>query len=80
MEARQRSTPGHLVVAGVPSSQQFIVDYNLLFYFIEIIHSPLLDEVPPLSHYLTVLAVTAVGFGFAYLVHRKMRRQFAFFV
>ena len=73
-------TPGHLVVAGVPSSRQFIVDHNLLFYFVEIIRSPLLDEVPPLSHYLTVTAITAVGFKFAYLVHREMRRQLAYFV
>jgi ABC-2 type transport system permease protein/lipopolysaccharide transport system permease protein len=67
-----------LVVAGVPSSRQFIVEYYLLFYFIEIIRSRLLDEVSPLSHYLTVMAATAVRFG--YLVHRKMRRQLAFFV
>lgn len=64
----------------ISSSRRFIVDYNLLFYFIEIVRNPLLGEVPPLSHYLTVLAVTAIGFGLAYFVHRKMRRQLAFFV
>ena len=79
MEARQRSTPGYLVVAGVPSSRQFIVEHNLLFYLIEIIRSPLLDEVPPLSHY-DGHGRDRVGFGFAYLMHRKMRRQLAFFV
>jgi len=36
--------------------------------------------VPPLRHYLTVLAVTVVGFGLAYVVHRKMRGHLAFFV
>jgi ABC-type polysaccharide/polyol phosphate export permease len=64
----------------ISSSRRFIVDYNLLFYFIEIVRNPLLGEVPPLSHYLTVLAVTVIGFGLAYFVHRKMRRQLAFFV
>jgi ABC-type polysaccharide/polyol phosphate export permease len=68
-----------LVVAGAPSSRQFIVEHNLLFYLIEIIRSPLLDEVPPLSHY-DGHGRDRVGFGFAYLVHRKMRRQLAFFV
>jgi ABC-type polysaccharide/polyol phosphate export permease len=64
----------------ISSNRQFIVEYNLLFYFIEIIRNPLLGEIPPLRHYLTVLAVTVVGFGLAYVVHRKMRAQLAFFV
>ena len=59
----------------ISSNRQFIVEYNLLFYFIEIIRNPLLGEIPPLRHYLTVLAVTV-----AYVVHRKMRPQLAFFV
>ena len=51
-----------------------------MFYFIEIIRQPLLGEVPPLGYYLTVLAVTVIGYGLAYVVYRKMRRQLAFFV
>ena len=31
------------------TDRKFIVDYNVLFYFIEIIRNPLLGEVPPLS-------------------------------
>lgn len=64
----------------IASNRRFIVDYNLLFYFIEIIRQPLLGEVPPLRYYLTVLAVTVIGYGLAYVVYRKMRRQLAFFV
>ena len=64
----------------ISSNRQFIVDYNLLFYFVEIIRNPLLGEVPPLGHYLAVLAVTMIGYGLAYVVHRRMRRQLAFFV
>lgn len=64
----------------IASNRHFIVDYNILFYFIEIIRSPLLGEVPPLSHYATVLVVTIVGYGLAYVVYRKMRSQLAFFV
>ena len=63
-----------------PAIARFIVDYNLLFYFIEIIRNPLLGEVPPLRHYLAVLAVTVIGYGLAYVVHRRMRPQLAFFV
>jgi ABC-type polysaccharide/polyol phosphate export permease len=64
----------------IASNRKFLVDYNVLFYFIEVIRRPLLGEVPPASHYLTVLGVTVVGYGLAYLVYRRMRSQLAFFV
>lgn len=64
----------------IASNRQFLVDYNLLFYFIEIIRSPLLGEIPPASHYLAVLGVTIVGYLIAWLTYRRMRAQLAFFV
>jgi ABC-type polysaccharide/polyol phosphate export permease len=64
----------------IASNRQFLVEYNVLFYFIEIIRSPLLGEVPPLSHYLTVAGVTVAGYGLAYHVYRRMSRHLAFFV
>ena len=64
----------------VPQSRAFIVDYNVLFYFVEIVRAPLLGEVPPMRHYLVVLAVTLVGFSLAYAAYRRMRRRLAFFV
>lgn len=64
----------------IAGNRQFLVEYNLLFYFIEIIRNPLLGEVPPLAHYVTVLGVTAAGYGLAFLVYRRMRGQLAFCV
>jgi ABC-type polysaccharide/polyol phosphate export permease len=64
----------------IASNRQFLVEYNVLFYFIEIIRDPLLGEVPPLGHYLTVLGTTVAGYGIAYCVHRRMRWQIAFCV
>ena len=64
----------------VPHSRAFIVDYNVLFYFLEIVRAPLLGEVPPIGHYLVVLAVTVIGFLLAYVAYRRMRRRLAFFV
>jgi ABC-type polysaccharide/polyol phosphate export permease len=64
----------------IASNRQFLVEYNVLFYFIEIIRDPLLGEVPPLGHYLTVLGVTVAGYGVAYYVYRRMRWQLAFCV
>lgn len=64
----------------IASDRQFIVEYNVLFYFIEIIRNPLLGEIPPLGHYLAVLGVTVAGYGLAYYVYRRMRGQLAFCV
>ena len=64
----------------IAGNRQFIVDYNVLFYFIEIVRGPLLGELPPLGYYVIVLAVTVVGYSLALLVYRQMRRQLAFYV
>jgi ABC-type polysaccharide/polyol phosphate export permease len=62
------------------SERKYIVDYNVLFYFLEIVRAPLLGEVPTAQTYIVVLAVTAVGYLMAYLVYRRMRRDLAFYV
>jgi homopolymeric O-antigen transport system permease protein len=64
----------------VLSGREYIVDFNVLFYFIEIVRRPLLGEVPPLSIYAVVMAVTVLGYVLAYRVYRRMRRNLAFFV
>jgi ABC-type polysaccharide/polyol phosphate export permease len=73
-------TPIFWDAANIRSDRKFIVDYNVLYYYIEIVRSPLLGRVPPLSHYITVMVATVIGFAIAYVVYRKMRRQLAFFV
>jgi len=64
----------------VLTGREYIVDYNVLFYFVEIVRAPLLGEVPPLRTYVVVLAVTLLGYALAYLAYRRMRRSLAFFV
>jgi ABC-type polysaccharide/polyol phosphate export permease len=64
----------------VLAGRKYIVDYNVLFYFLEIVRAPLLGEVPPLQTYAVVLGVTVVGYVLAYLAYRRMRRNLAFFV
>jgi ABC-type polysaccharide/polyol phosphate export permease len=73
-------TPVFWNYQAIASNRRFLFDYNILFYLIEIVRSPLLGQVPPLSHYLAVLALTAAGYGRAFLVHRRMRPQLAFIV
>jgi ABC-2 type transport system permease protein/lipopolysaccharide transport system permease protein len=64
----------------VASSKRAIVDYNVLFYFIEIIRAPLLGQVPPLKYYAVALGSTIIGYLIAVLVYQRMRRRLAFFV
>jgi ABC-type polysaccharide/polyol phosphate export permease len=64
----------------VIASKRAIVDYNVLFYFIEIIRAPLLGRVPPLNYYAVVLGCTIIGYLVAVLVYQRMRRRLAFFV
>jgi len=64
----------------VVSSKRAIVDYNVLFYFIEIIRAPLLGQVPPFTYYAVAVGCTIVGYIIAVLVYQRMRRQLAFFV
>jgi ABC-type polysaccharide/polyol phosphate export permease len=64
----------------IAAERRFLVAGNPLFYFIEIIRKPLLGEAPPLSFYAAVLGVTAFGYALAYYVHRRMRKQLAFYL
>jgi ABC-type polysaccharide/polyol phosphate export permease len=64
----------------ISDGRRFIVDFNLLFYFVEIIRGPLLGRIPPLHYYVVVALATAAGYAFAYLVYRRMRRRLAIFV
>jgi homopolymeric O-antigen transport system permease protein len=64
----------------IVSDRKYIIDYNVLFYFLEIVRAPLLGEVPPLQTYVIVLAVTVVGYALALLAYRGMLRNLAFFV
>jgi ABC-type polysaccharide/polyol phosphate export permease len=64
----------------IASNRKFVIDYNVLFYFIEIIRSPLLGQMPPWPYYFVVAGVTVLGYGIAYLIYLHMRRQIAYFV
>jgi ABC-type polysaccharide/polyol phosphate export permease len=64
----------------VAGDRRFIVDFNVLFHFLEIIRAPLLGHVPSARNYLVVASVTVLGSALALLVSRRMQRELAFFV
>jgi len=60
----------------LPSDRRYSVEYNLIFYCIEIVCEPLLI-VPPFRNYAIMRGTTALGYLFAYIVYRRMRTQLA---
>lgn len=64
----------------IPPGRHFIIDYNVAFYFLEIVRSPLLGEIPPLKYYVVAVSVSIVGIAHTVFVVRKMRQRLAFFV
>jgi ABC-type polysaccharide/polyol phosphate export permease len=64
----------------VPADRAFIVTYNPFFYFLQIIRSPLLGDLPPLLDYEVVLSITLSGFALLYFLYRNMRPNLAFYV
>jgi ABC-type polysaccharide/polyol phosphate export permease len=64
----------------IAANRRFIVDYNILFYFIQIVRLPLLGTVPSTWTYLIVIATTLLGYLIAAITYYRMRRRLAFFV
>jgi ABC-type polysaccharide/polyol phosphate export permease len=64
----------------VAAGRQFIVDFNILFYFLEVIRAPLLGNVPSARVYLVIFAVTVIGTLVSLFVRRRMRPELAFYV
>jgi homopolymeric O-antigen transport system permease protein len=64
----------------VAANRRYVVDFNVLFHFIEIVRAPLLGQIPSAQNYLVVGLVTVFGSGLALLVRRRMQRDLAFFV
>jgi ABC-type polysaccharide/polyol phosphate export permease len=64
----------------IGAHRRFIVDYNALFHFIQLVRMPLLGEVPSVQAYLAVMGMTLFCFLIAALTYYKMRRRLAFFL
>lgn len=64
----------------LPPDRAFLIQYNVLFYLIEMVRRPLLGEIPPASYYYVAIGFTVFGYALAYMAYRSLRRQMAFFV
>jgi ABC-type polysaccharide/polyol phosphate export permease len=73
-------TPVFWKYDAISADRKFIVDYNPLFYFLEIIRDPLLGQVPTVRAYLVVVVGTAAGYLLLYVAYRSLRARLALFV
>ena len=64
----------------IQSDRMFIVEYNPLFYFIEMIRAPLLGQAVPLHFYGIALGITVVGYLLTYGIYRTFRRHLPYYV
>jgi ABC-type polysaccharide/polyol phosphate export permease len=64
----------------IGAHRKFIVEYNIFFYFIQIVRMPLLGELPSAQIYLVVIGTTVLTFIVAALTYYRMRRRLAFFL
>jgi len=64
----------------IGAHRRFIVDYNIVFYFIQVVRMPLLGEVPSVQTYLVVVATILFTFFIAAFTYHGMRRRLAFFL
>ncbi|MEI7669432.1 MAG: hypothetical protein WCJ33_05060, partial [Pseudomonadota bacterium] len=64
----------------IAQKNNFIIDYNPIFYFLEVIRAPLLGEVPPLYYYKVLFFITLFGYGLLLFCYKKMRKYLAFYV
>ena len=58
----------------------YIVDYNLLYHYIEILREPLMGKAPSLWSWFMVLMSTIVGWGVTLFLYGRFRRRIAYWV
>jgi ABC-type polysaccharide/polyol phosphate export permease len=57
-----------------------LVDYNLLYHYVEIVRDPLLGKPPSAWSWMMVLIATLVGWGVALYMFSRFRRRIAYWL
>ena len=60
--------------------RSFIVEYNLLRYYVDILRLPLLGEPVPAYYWGIILTITLVGFAVGLAIFTKFRRRIAYWL
>lgn len=57
-----------------------IIDYNVLFHFVEVIRSPMLGKSPALWTYVVVACCTVIGWIGTFLLYSRFRRRIPYWL
>lgn len=58
----------------------FILDYNPVYHFIEIVRAPLLGQIPSLYNWVAAISITIVGWVFAFCFYTIYRWRIAYWI
>jgi ABC-type polysaccharide/polyol phosphate export permease len=73
-------TPIFWSPAQLKGRQIVIVDYNMLYHYVEIVRDPMLGQPPSLRSWLMVGLATIVGWSFAIFLFSRFRRRIPYWV
>jgi ABC-type polysaccharide/polyol phosphate export permease len=72
-------TPIFWAADNLAGSRRFLfVQLNPIYYLIEVVRAPLLGKAPQATSYVAALAITAVGWFFAFLIFRFFRKRISY--
>lgn len=72
-------TPIFWSADGLSGLRQFIfVQLNPLYRLIDIVRGPLLGTIPTTASYVAALVITAMGWGFAFMIFRRFRTRISY--
>jgi ABC-type polysaccharide/polyol phosphate export permease len=57
-----------------------LVDYNMLYHYVEIVRDPLLGQAPSARSWLMVILATVIGWALAIFLFGRFRRRIAYWV
>ena len=60
--------------------RQELVHWNPLYHFVEMLRAPLLGSVPAMSTWVTVSAITVLGWALTFALFRRYRRRIAYWL
>jgi len=66
--------------AQLGGKRYFVVDYNPVYYFIEIVRAPLMGRMPPIGFWKVTLLITVVVTAIVFPMFRRFRGRIAYWV
>ena len=73
-------TPIFWNISVLNGNRLFLVEWNPIYYLIELLRAPLLGDTSAMGHYFVVINIFLSGILLFYFVHKKIRYRLAFYL